>query len=347
MKAPLPSRGFTINPAGRFEVRRFEPDFPEGDASTVVVEDRTRSILATNDSPDVPFDRSINPYRGCEHGCAYCFARPSHAYLGWSPGRDFETKILAKPRAADLLRRELAKPGYRCEPIALGTNTDPYQPLERKMRITRSVLEVLVEHRHPFSIVTKSAGVLRDLDLIAPMAREGMAKVFLSITTLDPELARRLEPRASAPRRRLEALRGLGSEGVPTGVLASPMIPGLNDHELERILEASAAAGASSAGYLLVRLPNEMKTLFVEWLGLHYPTKAGKVLALIREMRGGELNDPRFGERMRGRGPYADLLARRFEVACRRYGLRGREASLDTSRFRVPEPVGRQRRLFG
>lgn len=346
MKTPLPSRGFTINPAGRFEALRFEPEIPEEDAATEVHEDRTRSILATNDSPDIPFDRSINPYRGCEHGCAYCFARPSHAYLGWSPGRDFETKILAKPRAAELLRRELARPGYRCAPIALGSNTDPYQPLERRMRITRSVLEVLLEHHHPFTIVTKSALVLRDLDVLVEAAREGTAKVFLSITTLDPELARRMEPRAHSPSRRLGAVRVLAEHGVPVGVLASPMIPGLNDHELERILEASAGAGAESAAYLLVRLPHEMRTLFLEWLDRHYPTKAGKVLSLIREVRGGELNDPRFGSRMRGNGPYAELLARRFEVTIRRLGLNRRETRLDTTRFRPPAVEGAQRSLF-
>jgi DNA repair photolyase len=346
MKGPLPTRGFTINPAGRFEVLRFEPEVPDGDAPTEVHEDRTRTILATNDSPDIPFDRSINPYRGCEHGCSYCFARPSHAYLGWSSGRDFETKILAKPRAASLLRRELARPGYRCTPIALGSNTDPYQPLERRMRITRSVLEVLAEHRHPFTIVTKSALVLRDLDVLVEMAREGMAKVFLSITTLDAELARRMEPRAASPSRRVGAVRVLAEHGVPVGVLASPMIPGLNDHELERILEASAEAGAESAAYLVVRLPHEMKTLFLEWLDRHYPAKAGKVLSRIREMRGGELNDPRFGDRMRGSGPYADLLRRRFEVACRRLGLNAKETRLDTTRFRPPATHGAQRSLF-
>lgn len=346
MRRPLPSRGFTINPAGRFEALRFEPEVPDEDAATEVHEDRTRTILATNDSPDIPFDRSINPYRGCEHGCSYCFARPSHAYLGWSSGRDFETKILAKPRAAELLRRELARPGYRCAPIALGSNTDPYQPLERRMRITRSVLEVLAEHRHPFTIVTKSALVLRDLDVLVDMAREGMAKVFLSITTLDPELARRMEPRAASPSRRVGAVRILAEHGVPVGVLASPMIPGLNDHELERILEASAGAGAECAAYLLVRLPHEMKTLFLEWLDRHYPTRAGRVLARIREMRGGELNDPRFGERMRGSGPHAEILRRRFEVACRRLGLNVRESRLDTTRFRPPEHRGAQRGLF-
>lgn len=347
MKTPLSSRGFTLNPAGRFEVRRLEPDVPEEDARTEVYEDRTRTILATNDSPDIPFDRSINPYRGCEHGCSYCFARPSHAYLGWSSGRDFETKILFKPRAAELLRRELGKPGYRCAPIALGSNTDPYQPLERRMRITRSILEVLVEHRHPFTIVTKSALVLRDLDLLGPSAQEGRTKVFLSITTLDAELARRMEPRAAQPSLRLEAIRGLVAAKVPVGVLASPLIPGLNDHELERILEAAAEAGAESAGYLLVRLPHEMKELFLEWLDRNYPTKAGKVLARIREMRGGAMNDPRFGERMRGTGPLAELLSKRFEVTIRRLGLARRTAALHTSSFHAPTAEREQRRLFG
>jgi DNA repair photolyase len=326
-------------------------DRPEDLASppslpTEVFVDRARTVLTRNDSPDVPFDVSINPYRGCEHGCAYCFARPSHAYLNLSPGLDFETKIFAKPEAAGLLARELAKPRYVCAPIALGTNTDPYQPLERTMRITREILEVLVAHRHPFSIVTKSALVLRDLDLIAPMAEYGRASVFLSITTLDGGLARRLEPRAAAPRRRLETLRALAANGVPCGVLASPMIPGLNDHELEAILDAAAKAGARYAGIMLVRLPHEAKEVFSAWLVEHEPSRAAKVLALIRQSRGGKLYDARFGERMRGEGPYAEMLARRFEVASRRHGFANERPKLDTSAFRVPGRPAPQRGLF-
>jgi DNA repair photolyase len=337
-------RGAASNPANRFHARHVEPfddgwggaDEPLPVLRTVVTPDPTRTILASNDSPDIPFDRSINPYRGCEHGCIYCFARPSHAYLDLSPGLDFETRILAKPRAAELLRRELGRPGYRCEPIALGTNTDPYQPAERALGITRSILQVLAEHAHPFSIVTKSSLVLRDLDVIAPMAAAGRALVFVSVTTLDRALARRMEPRAAAPGRRLEAVHELAAAGVPTGVLASPMIPGINDAELEAILEQAARAGARQAGYLLVRLPHELEELFTDWLERHYPARKDKVLHRIREMRGGRLNDPRFGRRMRGEGPHAVLLRRRFEIACRRLGLERERPRLDVTGFRVP-----------
>jgi DNA repair photolyase len=321
-------------------------DEPVPKIETVVVAEPARSILTTNDSPDIPFDRSINPYRGCEHGCAYCFARPSHAYLDFSPGLDFESRILFKPNAAELLRSALRKPGYRCETIALGSNTDPYQPVERRLRVTRSVLEVLAEFRHPVTIVTKSVLVLRDLDLLAPMARDGLVAAFVSITTLDRTLARRMEPRAATPLRRLEALRVLADAGVPTGVLASPMIPGLNDHELERILEAAAEAGAGSANYELVRLPHELKRLFTEWLETHYPTQAGKVIGRIRQTRGGRMYDPRFGIRSRGEGSYADLLLRRFEIACHRLGLVRVPGALDRSRFRVPPAPGDQGQLF-
>ena len=349
---PKKGRGATANPEGRFEPRRVEAvwDEPSDEApsapQTEVFFDHARTVLTRNDSPDVPFDVSLNPYRGCEHGCAYCFARPSHAYLNFSPGLDFETKIFAKPDAPRLLAGELAKPGYRCVPIALGTNTDPYQPLERTMRITRGILEVLVEHRHPFTIVTKSTLVLRDLDLIAPMAANGQASAFVSVTTQDPELAGRLEPRAAAPHRRLEVLRAIAGAGVPAGVLASPMIPGLNDHELESILSASAAAGARYAGYILVRLPHEVKEIFRAWLEQHAPTRAAKVLSLIRQARGGKLYDSRFGERLRGEGPYAAMLARRFEVARRRHGFDRERSRLDTAPFRVPGRPHAQRRLF-
>jgi DNA repair photolyase len=266
----------------------------------------------------------------------YCFARPTHAYLGLSPGQDFESRIVAKPEAPEALRRELAARGYVAQPIALGANTDPYQPVERDRRLTRALLEVLVEHRHPFSIVTKSALVLRDLDLIAPHAAAGLANVFLSITSLDPALARRLEPRAAAPHRRIEVVRALAEAGVPVGVLASPMIPALNDHELERVLEAAAGAGARTAGYILVRLPLEIKQLFAEWLEAHAPDRAARVLALIRDTRGGALYDPTFGRRMRGTGPIAALLAERFRLAARRLRLDRPLPPLARELFRVP-----------
>jgi len=353
-RKPRKGRGASTNPAGRFEPRAFVPEddgwgiLEEAPAAlpTVVMPEITRTIITRNDSPDIPFDRSINPYKGCEHGCVYCFARPSHAYLGLSPGLDFETKIVSKPGAAEALRSELRKPGYRCEVMALGANTDPYQPVERRLRITRAVLEVLAEHRHPVCIVTKSALVLRDLDILVPMAKERLAAVMLSVTTLDPELARRMEPRAATPSRRLETIRALAEAGVPAGVLASPMIPGLNDHELERILEAATAAGATAAGYILLRLPLELKDLFTEWLETNYPLKRDRVLGLIRETRGGALYDPAFGTRMRGTGPYAELLHRRFETARRRHGLAPRGPQLDTSRFRVPPLPGEQLSLF-
>ncbi|MGH9749020.1 MAG: PA0069 family radical SAM protein, partial [Candidatus Polarisedimenticolia bacterium] len=318
---PRRGRGAVDNPAGRFEKRRVAPpeeiwwdedEGPPAAVPTTVTPETTRTILARNDSPDIGFDRSINPYKGCEHGCVYCFARPTHSYLGLSPGLDFETKIFSKPEAAALLRGELSRPGYRCAVIALGANTDPYQPAERRLRITRSILEVLLEFRHPVGIVTKSSLVLRDLDLLVAFAALRLASVYVSITTLDADLARRMEPRAASPARRLRTIQALARAGVPAGVLASPMIPGLNDPELERILEEAAAAGARSAGYILLRLPHEVKEIFTGWLEARYPLRAAKVLALIRETRGGNLYDPAFGERMRGSGPYADLLARRF-----------------------------------
>ncbi len=356
--APIKGRGTPDNPPCRFDALATTA-FDDGWDSladdgahtpvTEILRDETRTILTRNDSPDVPFDRSVNPYKGCEHGCIYCFARPTHAYLGLSPGLDFETKIVCKPRAAELLREALGRRGYVPRPIALGANTDPYQPLERKQRITRAVLEVLHEHHHPVGIVTKSDLVLRDRDLLAPMAARRLAQVFVSITTLDPELARRMEPRAPSPHRRLKAVEGLSAAGIPVGVLASPMIPGLNDHELDRILGAAAAAGARSAGTILVRLPHELKDLFSDWLEAHHPERKKRVLGLIRECRGGALNDPRFGERMRGRGPYAEMLHRRFEVARARHGLDRRGETLDCSAFVPPAPAGdkgRQLSLF-
>ena len=347
-RTPLRGRGASRNVKSRYDRRETLPD-PEAESDppaappTLLIADHSRSIIATNDSPDVPFDQSINPYRGCEHGCSYCFARPSHAWLDLSPGLDFETRILFKPEAPELLRRELARKGYRCSPIALGSNTDPYQPAERRLSLTRRILEVLAEHRHPVTIVTKSALVTRDLDLLAPMAREGLAAVYVSVTTLDPDLAGKMEPRAAAPARRIATLAEVAASGVPTGVLASPMIPGLNDSELERILEAAAGAGVRTAGWLLLRLPHEVRQIFTEWLESHFPSRASKVLGLLRELRGGALNDPRFDVRHRGSGPLAELLARRFEIACRRLGLRDERPRLDCTRFRAP---GRQTKLF-
>jgi DNA repair photolyase len=323
-----------------------EPDDEPAPLRTTVTPERTRRIISTNDSPDLPFDRSINPYRGCEHGCVYCFARPTHAYLGLSPGLDFETRLFSKPDAARLLREELRRPGYRCATLALGANTDPYQPIERRLGITRSVLEVLAEHRHPVSVVTKSDLVLRDADILGAMARQRLAVVMISITTLDRRLARAMEARAPTPARRLEAIRALSQAGIPAGVLSSPMIPGLNDAELEAILAAAAGAGARSAGYVLLRLPHEIKDLFREWLETHEPLKAPRVLALLRSMRGGGLYDASFGARMRGEGPHAELLRQRYHVACRRHGLQTRAELLDTSSFRVPPRAGDQGRLF-
>jgi len=348
-------RGARSNRAGRFEGARVEPraepdpvlDAEEPPALvTTVTPEITRTIISTNDSPDIPFDRSINPYRGCEHGCVYCFARPTHAYLGLSPGLDFETRLFSKPDAARLLREELRRPGYTCRTIALGANTDPYQPIERGLGITRAVLEVLAEHRHPVTVVTKSALVERDLDLLAAMARDRLASVMVSIGTLDGALARRMEPRAATPSRRLATLRALAAAGVPTGVLASPMIPGLNDSEVEAIVAAAAGTGAVSADYVVLRLPLEIKDLFREWLESQVPLRAGRVLALVRDLRGGRLYDPAFGARMRGEGPIADLLRRRFEVARRRHGLTARPAPLATDLFSVPPRAGDQGRLF-
>jgi DNA repair photolyase len=351
-------RGATFNPKVRFESLDVDP-FDDGwdslaqarteDAPprTEVTPDASRSVIARNTSPDIGFDRSINPYRGCEHGCVYCYARPTHAYLGLSPGLDFETRLRAKFDAASLLELELARPGYACQPIALGTNTDPYQPVERRLKITRGVLEVLARCRHPLTIVTKSAAVVRDLDLLAPMARQNLARVAISVTTLDSDLARRLEPRAAAPHRRLQAIRQLSAAGVPTAVMIAPIIPALTDHELERILEAAAAAGASSAGYVLLRLPHEVKELFEDWLRAHAPGRAAHVLSLVRQCRGGRLYDASFGRRMRGEGPYAQLIERRFAAARRRLvGLAVETRPLRTDLFEPPGGAGRQLRLL-
>jgi DNA repair photolyase len=342
------------NPAGRFEVRSVDP-FDDGwnageviadGPVTQVTEENARTILSKNTSPDIPFDVSLNPYRGCEHGCIYCFARPTHSFLDLSPGLDFESKLFAKPNAPELLRAALRKPGYRPKPIALGTNTDPYQPIERRYELTRKILEVLDEFHHPATIVTKSVLVLRDLDLLKKMASAGRVHVYLSVTTLDRSLARTMEPRASTPERRLDALAALTGEGVPCGVLAAPMIPALNDHELERILQSAGERGVEHAGYILLRLPHEVAPLFEEWLRAHYPDKARHVLSVMRQMRGGKLYRAEWGRRMRGTGPFAELLRRRFETACRRLRLNRERPLLDIDAFRVPVQPGDQTRLF-
>jgi DNA repair photolyase len=345
----LKGRGAADNRQGRFE-RQGREAFDDGwereheeerGPHTEVTLTQARSIISRNDSPDIPFTQSINPYQGCEHGCIYCYARPSHAYLGLSPGLDFETKLFAKANAAELLRAELSRPGYRCEVISIGANTDPYQPIERKYRITRGILEVLAECDHPLGIVTKSALVERDLDLLSPMAKKGLVHVFVSIGTLDHELMRRLEPRTSAPKRRLEVLRALSEAGISCGVLVAPIIPFLNDRDMEAVLERSAAQGAGIAGYQILRLPYELKDLFKDWLERHYPLKAAHIMSQIRQMRGGRENDPRFGARMSGEGIFAELQEQRFRLACARHGLNlhGRN-QLDTTRFKPPAGTG-------
>lgn len=342
------------NPPGRFETRGLAPldDAPEvdqqgGPLATTLIPETARTIITRNDSPDIPFDRSVNPYRGCEHGCIYCFARPTHEYLGFSAGLDFETKIIFKPDAPRLLEQELRKPAYRCAVIAMGSNTDPYQPAERRLGLTRRILQVLSRHDHPVSVVTKSTLVLRDLDILRPMARKNLASVMISVTTIAPAMARCLEPRAPAPRKRLETIRRLSREGIPAGVLVSPMIPGLNDPELESILRACAASGARCAGYQLLRLPGEVQRLFCAWLAHHYPLRAKRVLSLLRQCRAGTLDDPRYGSRMSGQGPYARLLGQRFELARRRCHLEDRGVSLDTTKFRASPGEPRQGVLFG
>lgn len=341
-------RGATLNIEGRFESVTREavddgwsvPDEEPGRARTIVTAEQAKSIIARNESPDIPFTCSINPYRGCEHGCIYCYARPTHAYLNLSPGFDFETRLFAKVNAAALLRQELARPGYRCQTISIGANTDPYQPVEREWKVTRSILEVAAECNQPVGIVTKNALVERDLDLLAPMAHRGLAAVFISVTTLDHEIARRMEPRASAPARRIEAIRRLSQAGVPVGVMVAPVVPFLTDSELERILETAREAGAVQAGYILMRLPYEVKGLFKGWLEQHFPLKAAHVMSRVRAMRGGRENDPNFGSRMRGSGEFADLLRLRFQKACARLELNRNRRELDCSQFRAPRLDG-------
>ncbi len=344
-------RGATTSPANRFDSQSAEP-FDDGwetldgladlpPLPTTLARDASKSVISWNTSPDLGFDRAVNPYRGCEHGCVYCYARPTHAYLDYSPGLDFETKLVFKPEVASLLERELRRPGYVCKPMALGSNTDPYQPVERTLKLTRSVLEVLERFGHPVSIVTKSAGVLRDIDILQRMAARGLARVYLSVTTLDAALARRMEPRAATPERRLAAIAALTQAGVPAAVLAAPMIPGLNDAELERILERASRAGAMHAGYVLLRLPHELRRMFEDWLATHYPDRARHVLNLVRDTRAGALNDSSFHNRYHGQGAYADLLARRFARAARQWGFAER-APLETRHFAVPGEVARK-----
>jgi DNA repair photolyase len=355
---PQKGRGATFNPASRF--RRDARDAVDDgwsagdDASsedtpplkTTITIQNARTIISRNDSPDIPFTQSINPYQGCEHGCVYCYARPSHAYLDLSPGLDFETRLFAKPDAARLLRAELARPGYRCEPIALGTNTDPYQPIEREWKITRQLIEVLAECEHPLTITTKGVLVERDLDLLAPMAAKNLVRVYVSIAMLDRELARKLDPRAPAPQRRLAMIQAIAAAGIPVGVSVAPVIPQLTDKDLEAILGAAAAHGARAATWVMLRLPREVKELFRDWLAQHYPLRAAHVMSLVQQVRGGRDNDPAFGSRMRGEGQFAELIARRFALACKRLGLNeDRTLRLDTTRFRPPVGAARGAQL--
>lgn len=343
-------RGTASNPHNRFAPTRsqaeddgwFQDETPPCRATEVRAE-RARSVITRNDSPDLGFDRSLNPYRGCEHGCIYCFARPSHAYWDLSPGLDFETRLIAKSNLAERLEEELSKPGYLPRPIALGVNTDAYQPIEREQRLTRRALEILLRYRHPVHLITKSALILRDLDLLQELAAHNLVSVALSLTTMDDELKRIMEPRAASPGARLRALRELRQAGVPVSALLAPIIPALNDMELESMLEAARDAGASSAGYVLLRLPLEIAELFEEWLRAHFPERAEHVMSLIRQSRGGRHYDSRFGTRMRGEGAFADLLAQRFALARKRLGLERRGFELDCSRFAVP---GRQMALL-
>ena len=355
-QAPIKGRGAASHVPGRYQAtttvgtddgwESVYADLAEAPRpATTVTEERARTVISRNDSPDVGFAQSVNPYRGCEHGCVYCFARPSHAWLDLSPGLDFETRLYAKTNAAERLRAELARPGYVPRPLALGINTDAYQPIERRYRVTREVLEVLAECRHPVSFVTKGAMIERDLDLLARMAQQQLVTVYFSVTTLDNRLSARMEPRASAPHARLRAMRALHEAGVPVGVMVAPVVPALTDHELEAILEAAHQHGARAAGYVLLRLPHELKQVWREWLELHYPDRAAHVMSLVRQMRGGRDYDSRFGTRMRGEGPFAQLLSRRFVRAHRQLGF-GRLPALDTGAFVRPRPASPQGELF-
>jgi len=346
-------RGAPTNRSGRYEPQA-RIAFDDGWQSiedlppfkTYVTEERARKIITRNESPDIGFDRSINPYRGCEHGCIYCFARPTHAYQGLSPGLDFESRLFVKPDAAELLIRELSDPAYKPRVIAMGTNTDPYQPIEKKWQVTRRILEVLRDAGHPVGIVTKSALITRDIDILADMAKRNLAKVALSVTTLDRKLARAMEPRAATPQRRLATIRALSLAGIPTAVMVAPIIPAINDAEIERVLDAASAAGAESAGYVTLRMPLEIKDLFREWLREHFPDKEKHVISLVRELHGGKDYDSSWGKRQTGTGPYAWSIGRRFELGCERLGLNKKRTKLTVAHFRAPAANRRQLDLF-
>ena len=350
-KRVVKGRGAVSNPAGRFERTpsaavtdgwdHFEDEaFAVPDPRTTFTPDQTRDIIATNNSPDIPFGQSVNPYKGCEHGCVYCYARPTHAFLDLSPGLDFETRIFYKTGPAERLREAFDRPGYECRTLAMGTNTDPYQPGEKHYRVTRRVLETLLEYRHPVSVVTKGALILRDLDILSELAADGLASVAVSVTTLDNDLKTKLEPRTASPTARLRTVRELAGAGVPVGVMVAPVIPFINDHEIEAIIARAADAGAGSAGYVMLRLPYEVKDLFAEWLAEHYPQKAERVLNRVRDLRGGKVYDAEWGSRMRGKGIYADLIAKRFEVSLRKHGLaKPSRTELRTDLFRARQSV--------
>lgn len=351
---PTKGRGAVSNRSGRFETETRERVLDEwpGDGEppaplrTTLSVDTAKRIITYNKSPDIPFDRSINPYRGCEHGCVYCFARPTHAFYGLSPGLDFESRLFYKPDAAALLARELRDPKYRVAPIAMGTNTDPYQPVDRETGLTRAILSVLRDYQNPVTIVTKSVLILRDIDILAEMAAKGLASASISVTTLDRGLARLMEPRAPTPARRIEAIRALNAAGIPTGSLVAPIIPAINDTDIDRIVAALAEAGATSAGYVMLRLPLEIKDLFEEWLASHFPDRQARVMSLIRQTRGGGAYRAGWGKRMTGTGPYADLVKQRFALALKRSGIERRTLTLDTSRFRPPPAPGDQLSLL-
>jgi len=351
----LRGRGARSNATGRYEAQvreTFDDGWTPDDAEpaplrTTVSPEKAKVIISHNDSPDVGFSASINPYRGCEHGCTYCYARPAHAYMGLSPGLDFESKLFFKPEAAGLLEKELSKPKYRPELIHIGGNTDPYQPQERTLRVTRQVIEVLLRFRHPFSVITKSALVIRDLDLLSEAASLNLVRVAISITSLDRKLSRSMEPRAATPEKRIDAVRRLTGAGVPVTVMFAPCIPGLNDHEMEAVLERASEAGATGAGYVALRLPLEIKDLFREWLETDHPDRARRVMSLVRQMRGGKDYDAQWGSRMKGEGPIGELMSARFKAAQKRFGLNQRWGELDMSRFRAPPKAGDQIDLFG
>jgi DNA repair photolyase len=346
------ARASLSNASSRFDLGResvddgWEQEQPPEVIPTEIRLEQVRSAISYNRSPDLPFDRSVNPYRGCEHGCIYCFARPSHAYLGLSPGLDFETRLIARPNVAQVLRQELSKPRYKVATLAMGTNTDPYQPCERDHGLARACLEVLRDFNHPIAIVTKASLIERDLDILSDMATRGLVRVGISVTTLDPELSRRMEPRAPTPARRLAVINRLSDAGVPVRLMASPVVPGLTDHELEALLAAGASVGADAASWIMLRLPREVSELWQDWLAEHEPGRAAKVMARLREMHGGRDYDPRWGQRMRGEGEYAAMIGRRFNAACRRLGLAERQPDLTTDLFERPPQPGDQLGLF-